>query len=336
MSATATPKISIIIPIYNAGRYLRPALESLQYQTYTDWECICVNDGSTDDSSAVISEFAKSDARFVPLNQINSGVSAARNTGLDAANGEFIAFLDQDDMLTPGALEHFMELAEMYSADMVRVRCTLVPDKFEVSSAGKFFKPNPKIEFYAENPHLGFMRNDRKKKRHNTWCWVWLCMFRASAIKGIRFPNELRNGGEDNMFMLEAMDRVKNYVQSDAIKYLHRRSTTSTTLNKKVMSISLIDRFFHGIPLLAAYSKKCRRHDWCDYIYKKETNRMYKTLVRDVVRKNQHIERSREILGSIVDTPVFRPEYLNFKYRAYLWLFMRGHVRLLKVLTRIA
>jgi len=331
-----TPKITIIIPIYNAGKYLRPALESLKYQTFTDWECICVNDGSTDDSSAVVSSFAKSDQRFIPINQINSGVSAARNAGLDAARGEFIAFLDQDDLLSPGALEHFMELADKYNADMVRVRCTKIPENFEVNGAAKFFKSKPKVEFYAENPHLAFIQNDRKKRRHDTWCWVWLCMFRASAVKGIRFPKELRNGGEDNIFMLYAIDRIKNYVQSDAIKYLHRRSAISTTNSRnKAIPLSLIDRFSYGMPLLAAYSKQCRRHEWCDYVYRKETRRMYKVLVRDAVRKNQHIERARKVLGGIVDTPVFRPEYLNVKYRLYLRLFMHGHVKLLKVLTRL-
>ncbi|MCL1786066.1 MAG: glycosyltransferase family 2 protein, partial [Alphaproteobacteria bacterium] len=335
MTSTHTPRISIIVPIYNAGKYLRPALESVQHQTFDNWECICVNDGSTDDSSAVVSEFAKSDKRFVPLNQINSGVSAARNAGLDAARGEFIAFLDQDDMLTPGALEHFVEMADKFNADLVRVRCTKIPDKFDLASAGKFFCPNPRVEFYPENPHIAFMRNDRKKLKYNTWCWVWLCMFRASAIKGIRFPKELRNGGEDNIFMLEAIDKIRNMVQSDAIKYLHRRSAISTTLNKKVVSISLIYRFIHGMPLLAAFAKVCRNNDWCEYIYKKETVRMYKVLVRDTVRKNQHIQTAREVLGGIVDTPVFKPEYLNIKHRAYLWLFMKGYVRLLKVLTRI-
>ncbi|MCL2737802.1 MAG: glycosyltransferase family 2 protein [Alphaproteobacteria bacterium] len=330
-----TPKISIILPVYNAGKYLADALESVKNQTYTDWECVCVNDGSTDGSESVIAEFVKHDKRFVLVNQSNGGVSSARNAGLDAARGEFIAFLDHDDLLTPGALEHFMRLADAYNADMVRVRCTKIPEKFQLASAGKFFNPRPRVEFYAENPHIAFIKNDRKQRRNDTWCWVWLCMFRATAIKGIRFPKDLRAGGEDNVFMLEAIDRVRNYVQSNAIKYLHRRSAISTTLNKKVMPISLVERFIYGMPILAAFSRKCRRSEWCEYIYRKETRRMYKTLVRNVVRKNQHIERSREVLGQIIDTPVFRPEYLNIKSRAYLRLFMNGHVRLLKIITRM-
>jgi glycosyltransferase involved in cell wall biosynthesis len=331
-----TPKISIIVPIFNAGKYLHPALESVQNQTFADWECICINDGSTDDSSAVVSDFVKHDKRFIAINQINSGVSVARNAGLDAARGEFIAFLDQDDMLTPGALEHFMELADKYNADMVRVRCTQVPDKFEVSSAGKYFNPTPKVAFYAENPHLAFMHNDKRRKRHEAWCYVWLCMFRASAVKGIRFPAELRHGSEDSMYMLQVMDIIKNYVQSDAIKYLYRRSDISTTFHEKSLNVLLIDRFAYLMPFVAAYAKKCRHPEWCEYIYAKETNAMYRYLVRKSIRKGQHIARAREVLGGIVDTPVFRPGHLTWKRRAYLWLFMNGYVRLLKVLLRIS
>jgi len=169
------PKISIIIPIWNAGKYLAPALMSVQNQTFSDWECICVNNGSTDDSADVIKDFANRDNRFIRINRPdNGGGSVGRNAGLDMARGEFIAYLDNDDLLPPDTFAHFMSLAEKYGADMVRGRCMKIPDNFELKDAGKYFNPSPKIEFYADNPADAFIRRDRKKLRYDSWCWIWL------------------------------------------------------------------------------------------------------------------------------------------------------------------
>ena len=104
-------RISVIVPVYNSEEWLREALESLEIQTYADFEAVLVDDGSTDGSGAICREFCRKDARFRLISQTNSGVSAARNAGIDAAAGEWIAFLDADDMLAPDALETLMRHA---------------------------------------------------------------------------------------------------------------------------------------------------------------------------------------------------------------------------------
>ena len=96
---------SIIIPVYNVEQYLRDCLDSVCRQTYSDWEAICVNDGSTDGSAAILEEYAEKDSRFKIISQPNGGLSAARNTGLKAAKWEYVLFLDSDDWLEPQALE---------------------------------------------------------------------------------------------------------------------------------------------------------------------------------------------------------------------------------------
>lgn len=99
------PTVSIIIPIYNVETYLRECLDSVLTQTFTDWECIMVDDCSTDGSAAIARSFLK-DPRFVMLSHDrNRGQSAARNTALDVAKGRFISFADADDSLTPDNLE---------------------------------------------------------------------------------------------------------------------------------------------------------------------------------------------------------------------------------------
>ena len=111
--------ISVIIPVYNAEKWLTEALESLQGQTYGDFEAILVDDGSTDRSAAICRNFCNKDARFRLISQPNSGVSSARNRGIDSANGEWIAFMDSDDIMPPDALEVMISHALKSGAGIV-------------------------------------------------------------------------------------------------------------------------------------------------------------------------------------------------------------------------
>lgn len=105
--------ISIIIPIYNAEKYLRQCLDSIISQTYKDWECILVDDGSSDGSPVICDEYTHRDGRFKVLHKSNEGVSAARNDGLDKAKGEWIYFCDADDRLyDENSLNTLLKLTE--------------------------------------------------------------------------------------------------------------------------------------------------------------------------------------------------------------------------------
>lgn len=96
---------SVIIPVYNVEHYLKDCLDSVLDQTYEDWEAICVDDGSTDNSRSILEEYVRKDSRFKTIFQENSGTAAARNAGLEAAVGDYIFFLDSDDWLELNALE---------------------------------------------------------------------------------------------------------------------------------------------------------------------------------------------------------------------------------------
>lgn len=98
-------KFSIIIPIYNVEQYLCDCLDSVLNQSFSDWEAICVNDGSTDGSAAILEEYVVKDKHFKIVTQPNGGLSSARNRGMEMAKGDYIVFLDSDDWLELGALE---------------------------------------------------------------------------------------------------------------------------------------------------------------------------------------------------------------------------------------
>ena len=114
--------VSVIVPVCNAGEYLKPCLESISAQTLRSFECICVENGSTDGSGAVLAEHAAKDPRFKVLDIGKAGAAAARNRGIDAAVGRYLMFLDADDLFVPQMLEKLFARAESSGADIVFCR----------------------------------------------------------------------------------------------------------------------------------------------------------------------------------------------------------------------
>lgn len=114
-----TPIVSIIVPVYNVERYLRQCLDSLVNQTYQNNEIICVDDGSTDASSEILTEYALKNSKVRVIRQENSGVSAARNVGFSFATGEYVMYVDGDDWIDVRTCEKAVFKAEEYAADLV-------------------------------------------------------------------------------------------------------------------------------------------------------------------------------------------------------------------------
>ena len=113
------PKISVIVPIYNAENYLRRALDSLKAQSISDFEVIMIDDGSNDSSGSICDQYCNQDSRFNVIHKTNGGVSAARQTGLDAARGEYVIHVDADDWVEPNMLEELYKKAKETDADVV-------------------------------------------------------------------------------------------------------------------------------------------------------------------------------------------------------------------------
>ena len=208
------PKISIIIPVYNVEKYLRRCLDSVLNQTFTDWVAICVNDGSPDNSAAILSEYAARDARFKIVTKENGGLSDARNAGMKHATGDYILFLDSDDFIHPQTLEIAYFLATRDGSDivsftydriyrpqlMIRHKLGMDTDNVIPMRLHKRYRPaavktlvTDDIYMYAtERAHNAF--NPRRKwlVKH---CQVWKNLYRRELIsdtpfiKGILFED---------------------------------------------------------------------------------------------------------------------------------------------------
>lgn len=215
--------VSIIIPVYNCERFLDRCMDSLVGQTYGDIEIILVNDGSKDGSLAVCRKWEARDKRVIVVDQPNSGVSAARNAGLDRARGDYIAFVDADDYVEITMYEKLIGISNERGADLVFCQY----EKFD--ERGLIQQPDEAEELQGlETKNIApFVYNGDKGMIGG---FVWRSLFSAALVKNNRFPlDQAMNGvavGEDVIFLLNAIlgahkvcfldERLYHYYQPSA------------------------------------------------------------------------------------------------------------------------
>ncbi|MBD5439033.1 MAG: glycosyltransferase [Treponema sp.] len=209
----SSPKISCIVPVYNVEKYLRRSLDSILAQTFTDFECICVDDGSSDGSGKILDEYAEKDSRFVVIHKDNGGVSSARNAGLDVARGEWIAFVDADDWISTDMLENiYIETRKTrFSLDMLMFDAWFS----DGSEHDAQFKPTATQVFTFDSekpvPFCGY---------------VWNKAFRSDFLHehSISFPEGIQ-WGEDGYFA------VHTYVEAEKILWISKKLYNYNTGN---------------------------------------------------------------------------------------------------------
>lgn len=146
------PKVSVIIPVYNAEKTLDRCIKSIQAQTLTDWEAICVNDGSPDNCGTLLDEYAKVDPRIKPIHKENGGVASARQAGIEAATGDYAIHCDPDDWVEPNMLESLVNEAERSGADMVI--CDYIAER---NGSSKYIEQRPS-ELTARAVEIGLFQ----------------------------------------------------------------------------------------------------------------------------------------------------------------------------------
>ena len=186
-------KITVIIPVYNAGKYLRKCLDSIVMGQYSDWECILVDDGSKDDSLSICEEYANKDSRFRVFHQINAGASAARNVGLDNAKGEYITFIDADDWVS----SNYLFAVEKCDSDLILLETKHVNKEGEI------------IRYFYIEPHISSCREDfvsivSQNMTHPLMRMMTAKIVRRSCISNIRFNREMKVG-EDTLFWYDVL-----------------------------------------------------------------------------------------------------------------------------------
>lgn len=188
------PKVSIIIPIYNSEKTIFQCLSSVLEQSYSNIEVICVNDGSRDGSQDILEKAAKADSRIKVITQENSGVSVARNTGLENATGEYVQFVDSDDVVMPELTEKLIKTMEQNHSDLVICGIMSSNNKIHISMADGSYSFMEIKSHFSEMYRATYLNSPCNK------------LYKRSQIEGIRFDKNI-SLGEDLIFNLEYMQR---------------------------------------------------------------------------------------------------------------------------------
>lgn len=194
-------KISVIVPVYNVEKFLEKCLNSIVDQTFKDLEIICVNDGSPDNSIEILNRFAEKDSRIKIISQENAGLSAARNTGMQAANGDYISFVDSDDWLDLNFYEKLYEAAEKYDADIVAAGIKRVR-----SYKWKYHLKIDKEEV-TDDLNRKFLLCDVPNK-----CYVWNKIYKLDKLKEAGLDFEKGVCYEDRCFTANVLIRLNKIV----------------------------------------------------------------------------------------------------------------------------
>ena len=304
------PDVSIIMPNYNGARYVINALSSVRAQTLRNWECIIIDDGSTDNSISLIRKFIKSDSRFQLIKLPHGGVSIARNAGLDIARGKYIAFLDSDDCYTDFALEMLLHIANATGADMVGGMAFIVPADFK-------FVPMPIPNW---NPTAFQISNDPNSfllmPRTQNWCWVWRRIYKRELLDGIRFQPEFTGMGDDLCFMVDVCWRAKKIAETINASVYHRYHSESLTEQK--YGVGAFEFFPHYFKYIR--DKLQSRYD--TQFLRRFYHATMPYLLRETLILPSRLGRCREQATAVLKESIkYIPRhYLYWRYRFLFWL----------------
>lgn len=274
--AVNTPIVSIVIPCYNGARTLRQTLESVRRQTLADWECIMVDDGSTDKSDIIFEAYRRNDTRFRRIRQENQGLASARNTGLQQARGMFVQFLDADDLLLGNKLETavtamksnseadavYCDYALLSGNELFQTLPSRIPDDEAVKSFlfrwnVDFIIPVHAFLFRTRVAQQFTFAGDLKSHAEDVDCWIRM------ALKGVRFAYQDGVGvvyritaqsatSDEERLILSRIHVLQSYVHEPALQHFSLDFQTALhALHRRLVIAKFMKKDFNsGLELL--------------------------------------------------------------------------------------
>lgn len=286
--------VSIIIPCYNAEKYIQQCVDVLLSQTYRNWEAIFVNDGSVDNTELLIKKNLKKDTRIKLFSQQNGGVAQAREYGVSESKGDFITFLDVDDSLNTDSLELLLEKQQDTNAD-------IVVSGFNIIEGEKIEKGN--MILFNDLDALQYLRRVLTGK-----CGWELCgkLYRGDLFRNIHSPKGLRIGEDAVVFIQLVLNAKKiSVLRNPVYNYIRNQNSASKIRNKEYAEECLKAPFFINDIL------KCKSN----YMYlKNEIDSMFLLFYCTSI-KRYHLNRRNEMVNNIWK------EHANFKAFLKLPLF---------------
>ena len=332
------PKISIIIPIYNVEKYLRRCLDSVKNQTFKDWQAICVDDGTPDNSGKIAEEYAARDKRFVVVHKENGGLSDARNAGMKYVDGEYVMFLDSDDFIHPQTMEITYGLAKKTGTDIVSwykdkmyrpkllIRHKLGLDVDGIMPRGiKKHYSLDKIKYFVTDDI--FKHSTELSHTKHKWavkhCYVWRHLLRTDLVRDIDFIKGILF--EDFPWWSKVMLRRPTVTITKLPFYYYFPNLNSIDMGSKEVKkvrnwlIGLKESFVLYMDTATDYEMKKWQENymWPVIIYQIARKLKYVTEAQDI---KEIQERLRDLVGlGVFDNPVNKT---SKKYREVIYAFI--------------
>ncbi len=304
-------KISVIVPVYNGEKYLLECLQSIQKQTFSDWECICVDDGSKDESLSILQGIAQKDARFRVISQPNGGVTSARRNGVEHATGEYIRFVDCDDVLPPDSLEILMRRKEEYDAEIVIGSWMITMDKLESIASGPLLSM-PLVMSGTEALQYTYRFGN-----------LWHSLIPQKYISPDIWPDTKVKVGEDALTLFTLLLKVKKVLLIPDCVYLYRMQdqSVSHTAKKNLEYQSKI--YFDFLVELDKFIKTHRDKNLA------QLQMLITDIIFHKISNSRIIKNNRKLLISLyIRHFVFSLDcqkiYWNFSWKNWVWMWIAG------------
>ena len=301
--------LSIIVPVYKAEQYLHRCIDSILAQTFTDWELLLIDDGSPDRSGEICDEYAEKDKRIRVFHKENGGVSSARNWGIDEAKGEWIAFVDSDDMLENNYLLDFQ--IDDYKAD-------LYIQGYKKIKNGRVI--DVKNLLCKENSFESIVASAEDNNIINSPCFK---LFRTSIIKenNIRFDTRL-SIGEDHLFSLQYLLCINKIGYTHASGYYYMLKDEESLTNR----VFPIDEFlYYTCECRKLHKELCQRYGNNISLRSAFDYRLLNCVVRllkDFYISGGELKLYRCLRKAIANVVGHHRLYLKMQYRLFMFVFL--------------
>ena len=292
--------ISVIVPVYNVESYVAECIESIQNQTYMNLEIILVNDGSTDASGDICDQYAAYDERIKVIHQENGGLSAARNTGIKAANGDYIAFVDSDDYVGLTLYEDMLKLLKEHDLDIIEF--TAFRDKND-----------GQLEIYEKEDAL-------RLAMHDCFVAAWSKLYKRSAIGDVRFPvgRKFEDTATSYLYVANA-NRVGHINRCYYYYRLNPNSITQTSFDAKSrwdFVLGYEERLQYAIDHQLPYV------DDCNSLLMKAVLSCLTAYYAKPTGNQVYYDKCKKMIETYRNDASYK--LLNSKYKLFLWSFGRA------------
>lgn len=324
MSNTALPLISVVVPVYNVKPYVAKCLDSILRQTYTNIEIIVVDDGSTDGSELICDDYSNKDPRITVIHQRNTGLAAARNTGIDAAHGEYLGFVDSDDFIEPFMYEKLLNAAQKNNCVLAVCGINYVFDNGTVIPKANI-EPDRVFDFPDAITEMNTYRLFDMG--------AWSKLYKSELFDGIRFP--VGKLSEDFFIMFKIFDRAQKVAFVSDACYNYYQRTNSITKSKKINhdfleaaykqmryidrnypSLSVIGHTAYASAALTVYDSYLKNQVPCPEAFRKQCISIIQNQKQYIAQAN-YISKAKRIQFHLflINATLYKVIFMTYKIR---------------------